>query len=71
VEDILQALEVGTNIEILALMSWACWAIPLFIVEVIIQGKKLKANALVYNCVDNDTFLVSAFAKAEHSTILY
>lgn len=42
VKDILQALEVGTNMEISALMSWTCWAIPLFITEVIIQGRKIK-----------------------------
>lgn len=42
VKDILQALEIGTNQELNVLMSWACWAIPLFIAEVIIQGNKMK-----------------------------
>ncbi|MEM5564051.1 DUF2306 domain-containing protein [Psychroserpens sp. AS72] len=42
VEDILHALEVGTDEEILVLMSWACWAIPLFIAEVFIQGRKIN-----------------------------
>ena len=42
VKDILLALEIGTNKEITVLMSWACWAIPLVITEIIIQGKKIK-----------------------------
>ena len=42
VEDILQALEIGTNEEIIVLMSWACWAIPLFIAEIFLQGRKIK-----------------------------
>tara|TARA_R110002012_G_scaffold321930_1_gene552455 strand:- start:35965 stop:36489 length:525 start_codon:yes stop_codon:yes gene_type:complete len=42
VEDILTALEIGTQTEILGIMSWACWSIPLFIAEVFIQGKKMN-----------------------------
>jgi uncharacterized membrane protein len=42
VEDILMALEIGTRGEVLTLMSWASWAIPLFIAEVFIQGKKIN-----------------------------
>ncbi|MFD2917382.1 DUF2306 domain-containing protein [Psychroserpens luteus] len=42
VEDILRALEIGTNEEIMVLMSWACWAIPLFIAEIFLQGRKIK-----------------------------
>lgn len=42
VEDILMALEIGTRLEVLVLMSWACWAIPLFITEVFIQGRKIN-----------------------------
>lgn len=42
VEDILMALEIGTQVEVLTLMSWACWAIPLFIAEVFIQGRKIN-----------------------------
>lgn len=42
VEDILMALEIGSREEVLVLMSWACWAIPLFIAEIFIQGGKIK-----------------------------
>lgn len=42
VEDILMSLKIGTYEEVLVLMSWACWAIPLFIVEIFIQGFKIK-----------------------------
>ena len=42
VEDILMALEIGTRVDVLTLMSWACWAIPLFIAEVFIQGRKIN-----------------------------
>jgi uncharacterized membrane protein len=40
-EDILMSWEVATDVEIWTLMSWACWSIPLFITEMIIQGKKV------------------------------
>lgn len=46
-DDILSALEVGTGNDIAALMSWACWAIPLFIGELFIQGNKIKKSATV------------------------
>ncbi|MFT4533841.1 MAG: hypothetical protein ACJA1A_002107 [Saprospiraceae bacterium] len=36
VYDILMSLEVQV------LMSWACWAIPLFIAELFIQGSKIN-----------------------------
>jgi uncharacterized membrane protein len=42
VDDILIALEIGTRVEVLTLMSWACWAIPLFIAEVFLQGRKIN-----------------------------
>ena len=42
VEDILTALKIGTYEEVLVLMSWACWAVPLFIAEIFIQGSKIK-----------------------------
>lgn len=42
VEDILMSLKIGSYIEVLTLMSWASWAIPLFIAEVFIQGKKIN-----------------------------
>ncbi|GAA4281065.1 hypothetical protein GCM10022260_14860 [Gaetbulibacter aestuarii] len=43
VEDILMSFQVGTYFEVLTLMSWACWAVPLFIAEVFIQGRKIKS----------------------------
>lgn len=42
VENILIVLEIGTAIEVSTLMSWACWAIPLFIAEVFIQRRKIN-----------------------------
>lgn len=42
VEDILMSFQVGTYFEVLTLMSWACWTVPLFIAEVFIQGRKIK-----------------------------
>lgn len=44
VEDILMALEIGTRVEVSTLMSWACWAVPLFITEIFIQGRKINKN---------------------------
>ena len=44
VQDILTSLEIGTWKEVNVLMSWACWAIPLFITEVFIQGRKIKSK---------------------------
>jgi len=42
VQDILQSLNIGSQEEVLVLMSWSCWAIPLFIAEIFIQGRKIK-----------------------------
>ncbi|MBU2922922.1 DUF2306 domain-containing protein [Winogradskyella psychrotolerans] len=42
VYDIIRSFDIGTWEEVQVLMSWACWAIPLFIAEVFIQGKKIK-----------------------------
>ena len=44
-EDILAALEIGSREDVLVLMSWASWAVPLFIAEVFIQGSKIKSNS--------------------------
>ena len=40
--DIIRSFDIGTWEEVQVLMSWACWAIPLFIAEVFIQGRKIK-----------------------------
>ena len=40
-EDILHSMDLWERWEILTLMSWACWAVPLLIIEVYIQGKKI------------------------------
>lgn len=42
VYDIIRSFDIGTWEEVQVLMSWACWAIPLFIAEVFIQGRKLN-----------------------------
>ena len=37
----LQAAGIGTQNEQLAVASWFCWAVPLLIVEAVIQGRKI------------------------------
>ena len=38
---LLQAAEVGTLPEQLAVASWFCWAVPLLGVEIVIQGQRI------------------------------
>ena len=38
---VLQAAEVGTLQEQLAMSSWFCWAVPLLIVETVLQGRRI------------------------------
>ena len=40
---LLQALEVGTLADQLAVASWGCWAAPLLVTEAILQGRKILA----------------------------
>lgn len=42
IEDILLSLEIGSQVEILVLMSWSSWAVPLFIGEMVMQGLKIN-----------------------------
>ena len=37
---VLQASEIGTVQERIALASWFCWAVPLLVAEAVIQGEK-------------------------------
>jgi len=39
VEDLLEAKGIGTKVDRLTLMSWACWAVPLLFTEVAFQAK--------------------------------
>ena len=39
----LQAAKIGTELEQLAVAAWACWAVPLLITELVIQGRKVLA----------------------------
>lgn len=39
--DVLVSLEIASRIEALTLMNWAGWVIPLFLAELIIQGRKI------------------------------
>ena len=41
----LQAAQVGQVQEQLGLASWFCWAVPLLITEVILQGRKVFGAA--------------------------
>ena len=38
---VLQAAGVGTRAEQLAMSSWFCWAIPLLVVEAVLQGRRI------------------------------
>jgi len=40
---VLQVTHVGTFQEQLALSSWICWAVPLLVTELVIQGRKILA----------------------------
>jgi len=42
-QPILQAAHVGTPLEDLAFAAWACWAVPLLVTELVIQGRKILA----------------------------
>jgi hypothetical protein len=43
IQPALQAAQVGTYLEDLAVAAWACWAVPLLITELVIQGRKILA----------------------------
>ena len=38
-EDLLETKGIGTKLDRLTLMSWACWAVPLLFTEVAFQAK--------------------------------
>ena len=42
---VLQSAGVGTRAEQLAMSSWFCWAVPLLIVEVVLQGRRIVIDA--------------------------
>jgi len=39
----LAVAHVGTPVEDLAAAAWACWAVPLLVTELVIQGRKILA----------------------------
>ena len=39
----MQASQVGTLPEVLAFSAWICWALPLLVTELVIQGRKILA----------------------------
>jgi len=41
VQPALQAAQIGTPLEQLALAAWACWALPLLVTELVLQGRKI------------------------------
>ena len=43
IQPALQAAHIGTPLEDLALAAWACWAVPLLVAELFIQGRKILA----------------------------
>jgi hypothetical protein len=43
IQPALQAAHIGTPLEQLAAAAWACWAVPLLITELVIQGRKVLA----------------------------
>ena len=42
--EVLEAAGVGTIGERLAAAAWFCWAVPLLVTEVILQGRKIVAR---------------------------
>jgi len=43
IQPVLQAAQIGTPLEQLAMAAWACWAVPLLVTELVIQGRKVLA----------------------------
>lgn len=43
IQPALYAAHIGTPLEQLAVTAWACWAVPLLITELVIQGRKVLA----------------------------
>jgi uncharacterized membrane protein len=43
IQPALQAAHIGTPLEQLALAAWACWALPLLVTELVLQGRKVLA----------------------------
>ena len=43
IQPALYAAHIGTPLEQLAVAAWACWAVPLLITELVIQGRKVLA----------------------------
>ena len=43
IQPALDAAHIGTPLEQLAVTAWACWAVPLLITELVIQGRKVLA----------------------------
>jgi hypothetical protein len=43
IQPALQAAQIGTELEQLAVTAWACWAVPLLLTELVIQGRKILA----------------------------
>ena len=43
IQPALQAAQIGTELEQLAVTAWACWAVPLLLIELVIQGRKILA----------------------------
>ncbi len=41
VEDLLARMDLGTFVDRKVLMAWACWAIPFFITEVVLQYRRM------------------------------
>ena len=45
VADVLDARHVGTWKEQVAFTSWFCWAVPLLVTELILEGRKVFARS--------------------------
>jgi uncharacterized membrane protein YozB (DUF420 family) len=44
VEDVLTRMNISNFVERKVLMSWACWAIPFFITEIILQARRMSVT---------------------------
>lgn len=45
VDDTLVYLQIGERLDYLPMLAWACWAVPLLVTELVIQGRQVFAKS--------------------------
>lgn len=53
VEDTLAKASIGSFIDRKVLMAWACWAVPFFVTEVVLQARRLYAKRPIQSFADD------------------